>query len=304
VTGTTVHPLTSARFCGFSCNDNKDITRLADVQADFGWDFISKRDGHLGLFVRGVAPTGNRPHGRWLFEPIVGNGHHWELGGGLTSSVIFWHGRDENHHAGLFINANVTHLFDALQYRVFDLKHIPLSRYMSATTTDGVEIAPIANLTATAVNARCALQVDAAAMFNWTFGGWTWDLGYNFWAKTCEKVTCSKKCSMCYGEGIIKNASHGEWLFDFDSTIHEEHTPITRKVITDADIDYEGAQTKGMSHKIFSHLGYHWLDRGHVEPFVGLGGEAEFGSNNDDCSCCPYVSLSQWGVWLKGGVAF
>jgi hypothetical protein len=87
-------------------------------------------------------------------------------------------------------------------------------------------------------------------------------------------------------------------------------------VLTDTMIDYDGARTKGMSNKVFGHIAYSWNDR-EVVPYLGLGGEVEFGRNNDcdcsttcstscstDCSCCKYASLSQWGIWLKGGVSF
>jgi hypothetical protein len=74
-----------------------------------------------------------------------------------------------------------------------------------------------------------------------------------------------------------------------------------------------------MSHKVFGNVSYAWMDRD-VVPFIGIGGEGEFGRNekcgaktcanscatNSACgkTCCNHVSLSQWGVWLKGGVSF
>ena len=58
-----------------------------------------------------------------------------------------------------------------------------------------------------------------------------------------------------------------------------------------------------LSHKIFAHISYGWKDDMEEDDwtgFLGLGGEVEFGSKT--CGC--YSALSQWGVWLKGGVAF
>jgi hypothetical protein len=103
-------------------------------------------------------------------------------------------------------------------------------------------------------------------------------------------------------------------------------TESAEVVLTDAMIDKDGAKTKGMSHKVFGHINYSWTDYAeNYVPFLGLGGFAEFGINSgccdddcnscndcstscnscdDDCSCCNNASLSQWGVWLKGGVSF
>ena len=55
-------------------------TKLAELTAAFGWNFLLCDNCHAGFNVRIAAPTGNRPTGQFVFEPIVGNGHHWELG--------------------------------------------------------------------------------------------------------------------------------------------------------------------------------------------------------------------------------
>ncbi|HML19518.1 MAG TPA: hypothetical protein PKD74_02975, partial [Candidatus Dependentiae bacterium] len=92
---------------------------------------------------------------------------------------------------------------------------------------------------------------------------------------------------------------------------------------------------RGMSHKIFTNFGYIWKDSEEWQPFLGLGAEVEWARHDDrfccsscntscctpcqqvscdpchknDChtqngSCCKTVALTQWGVWIKGGVAF
>jgi len=320
------YPLNAARFCGCACDDAKAMIRLADVKADLGWDFLKRDHGHLGLFVRGVAPTGNRPEGRWLFEPVVGNGHHWELGGGLTASALFWCNKTEDKHIGFVIEAQATHLFNALQQRVFDLKNKPLSRYMSASrlTAAGLtRTAPLANLTATTINSSFALQADVVALFNATLKNWSLDLGYNFWMRTAEVLRCSGSTNKCFGPSIVTNGLPAEindaslWLVDFTSTIHADNLGVKR-VVTKSDIDYDGARTKSMSHKVFGHIDYAWMDRD-VVPFIGIGAQGEFGRNEKCSTTVPavtcvkntacaksskYVALSQWGVWLKGGVSF
>lgn len=335
-------PLNCARFCGCSCDKEQTKTRLADIQMDLGWNFLLDQDYNLGLFARVVAPTGNKVRGEWLFEPVIGNGHHWELGGGLTGSAILWRNQEENKHFGFYVDANVTHLFKTHQNRVFDLKGLPLSRYMFATNGDDSILAPIANLTSCKMDVYVPVQADVTAMFNYTSGNWSYDLGYNFWARSCEKFDCScddccndcddcdcsSTCTPCCGQCIIKNGNEANWaLTDAAATINNYAIAGGDVVITDTMVDYDGARTKGMSNKVFGNINYAWMDR-EVVPFIGLGGFAEFGRNegccstecstscndscnscstsccDDDCSCCKYASLSQWGLWLKGGVSF
>ena len=49
------------------------------------------------------------------------------------------------------------------------------------------------------------------------------------------------------------------------------------------------------SNKVFGSFGYQWADCD-WQPSLFLFGEAEFGKTN--------VAVSQWGVGLKGGIAF
>jgi len=328
----TPTPLNCARFCGCSCDDNKTKTRLADIHIDLGWNALLESNYNLGLYARVVVPTGNKVKGAWLFEPVVGNGHHWELGGGVTGNYIFWRNADETKHLSFSADAEVTHLFNAEQKRVFDLKNKPLSRYIQASNnSSGYEVwAPLANLTSCSMNVNVAVQADVTGMFNFTYNNWSYDLGYNFWARTCDKFSCNScddscdtrnTCSSsnsCCGQGVIKNNNVDNWIIGVKDSINAYMTTETSR-LTDSMIDYDGARTKGMSNKVFANVNYAWMDR-EVVPFVGLGGFAEFGSNKEccstsstsctttcqpkTCSSCTNVALSQWGLWLKGGCSF
>jgi hypothetical protein len=55
------------------------------------------------------------------------------------------------------------------------------------------EFAPVANLTTVDVNVRATIQADVAAMFNFTTNSWGFDLGYNFWGRSCEKISLPRR---------------------------------------------------------------------------------------------------------------
>jgi len=120
------------------------------------------------------------------------------------------------------------------------------------------------------------------------------------------------------------------------------HTSLDPIFISFNDIDFCGARTRGHSHSLFAHFEYTFSDYCYY-PYLGIGGQVEFGckccddncttqlccnSCDDTCAsacsscknysgaccsscsmccsndCCQCCAVSQWGLWLKGGVAF
>lgn len=424
VDGITFNPLNFARID----NCHKSKTGFADLRFELGWDFLQGECYHLGIDVQGAAPTGTRPSAVRLFSPVIGNGKHWELGGGLTGHYIFWMNEFEDKSFGFYFDINVTHLFKARQQRTFDLCGKPNSRYILAekltppvSNLQGTptfltspfveplagtvpsaqfknEFSPVANLTTTDVNVRIGAQADIVALFNYSSCGFSWDVGYNFWGRSCEKITFPSKCTTptCpTATPLCSPAQQNVWALKGDArvfgfpqgstmtpdpnafialsatesgaTIHGgTNAAVTDPLAVGADpfykanfgvdnpqfandsilplaispnlmvingvgliktsvnpvfincIDIDRSGTRGISHKIFTHFSYDF-DYDCYNPFIGVGGFAEFGkrnrSNCDDTGCintacnplkkhCENCALSQWGVWIKGGISF
>ncbi len=218
-------------------------TKLADLEVALGWNFLLDMDYHLGLNIRFSAPTGNKPKGEFLFEPIVGNGDHFGFGGGLTSHYTFWRSDDEDNSFGIYIDANLLHFFKTRQKRTFDLKNNgALSRYMLALKMDGTvennlgqegttivpvsvfnnEMAPVANISTADVNVSVGVQGDVTAMFNLAWGGFNWDIGYNFWGRSCEKIKL--KCDpFAENTWTLKGDSH---VYGFETGTNDTPTPL------------------------------------------------------------------------------
>ncbi|BDC34631.1 hypothetical protein Noda2021_05890 [Candidatus Dependentiae bacterium Noda2021] len=204
-----VEPLKSSKFSKCSLTDNG----IAEVRFDLGYNFAQTEDFHLGVAARVAAPTGRRPQGEWLFEPIVGNGHHWEFGGIVTSHWTFWRNACNDSSLGFYLDAKITHLFKTRQLRAFDLVGRPNSRYMLAERLDVPVttlfanplpgdvagsvapiaqfknlITPVANLTTLDVKVSSGVQADIVALFNYTKCDFSFDIGYNFWGRSCERI--------------------------------------------------------------------------------------------------------------------
>ncbi len=231
-------PLNYARWAGCNCSP---LTKsgVAEWRFTLGYNAYMSDKFHVGFGVTGAAPTGNRPHGQFLFEPIIGNGNHWELGGQFTSHYRFWQSEDEEKSFTGYLDVNLTHLFKTRQTRSFDLKGKPNSRYMLAqklgtpvcylnnaiitTSIDPVtsgpaflrnavgytqasaqfkdEYAPVANLTTVDVDVNIGAQIDLVFMLNYTAGHLSFDFGYNLWARTCERIKLNCKCPTRLNDG-------------------------------------------------------------------------------------------------------
>jgi len=407
ITGITAQNLQFARMC----TDKITKTCFSDLRFELGWNFLLEEDYLFGLGVEFAAPTGRRPDACFLFEPQCGNGKHWELGGNVHGLWTMWRSEDEEKHCDFVLEADITHLFNAKQKRTFDLNGKPLSRYMLAeklgTTRQGPggdngdqltedsnagveyqnELAPIANFSTQDVKVRASVQADLVAMFDFTVRGFSWDIGYNFWARSCEKIKfrdsdCDdfpEKTWAVKGDAHVvgwRNESGNETdvrlaATQSNATIHAGtniaattdlipailnpgiDTPIlattndaagdndvnviatntftgtaqTRSsvpavFITQCDLNLDGARGRGISHKVFTHFNYTWIDREDWIPYLGVGASAEFGKQDSKSGCCPSTStststssssscdscidcgLSKWAVWLKLGLSF
>jgi len=421
--GITYNPLERARWN--SCSMSK--TRLAEITAAWGWNFVRRENFLFGLNIRAAAPTGTRPNGNYIFEPMVGNGKHWELGGGMNMWWTWWRSCDEDRDFTMYLDAYATHMFKTHQCRTFDLCGKPLSRYMlamkfatpaqelgaGATAAEAVaptyqfanEFTPVANLTTIPVDVSYAAQGEVILKFAYTHCNFQFDFGYDFWGRTCAKIC--KSCDCCDNQFVdnVWGLKGDAFVYGFAGTIQpatiaSKGTPLSATqskatifggtnnyatpatwnqnpgidnpalawngtavdslqlythrigategglaewlpvntslqsvLLTQADLDIDAARTKAYSNKVFAHFGYTWKECECWTPYLGIGGEAEFGARTkcctDDCktscnttcktscnttcntSChngdntnCAKFALSQWGIWLKGGVSF
>jgi hypothetical protein len=237
--GVVFEALRHAKWSDDSCSQGLKATRLSEIQVAFGWNMWQCEDYHFGFNVRGSIPSGTRPKGDFIFEPVVGNGHHWELGSGLTTHYTFWRDCDCARSVGLYLDANVTHLFNTRQCRTFDLCCKPNSRYMLAErlglpvenglkgsetgqqTTLPTEFTssnfqfknrftPVANLTHLPVKVGAGVQADLTLLLDIEYCGWNVDMGYNFWIRSCEKIRpdCSCPSPLDAKTWALKGDSH------------------------------------------------------------------------------------------------
>lgn len=413
IDGVSFQPLDNARIakCG------RQLSKLSDIQFMVGWNPLSCDNYHVGINLRVVAPTGSRPEGCWLFEPVVGNGKHWEAGAGISTHWIPWR-KGNTDNFGFYLDAHITHLFKTHQCRTFDLCGKPLSRYMLAAKMSqpalnisdangdipayqfANEFSSVANLSTINVDVSAAIQGDLVFKFVYSHQNFQCDLGYEFWGRSCEKVRprcrntqpeiwALKGDAFVYGftalsssSAIPLSATESEatifcgtnnaqrsvqnnlyWTRnpgidnpqlavngssvpimnnqDFGSgnffQMYSSFDPIIFSTGDTSQWNFK-AQSRGLSHKVFSNFGYVWRSRDCWQPFIGIGVEVEMGQTCKLCcsakaphcitnsptpalteptessiqSCCPVegektcidAAISQWGLWIKGGASY
>ena len=105
-------------------------SRIAELQATLGWNY-NQPWYHVGISFRVGAPTGNATTAEFLFEEIIGNRHHWDIGGGVSAHVNMWENKETGKRVALYLDAHVSHLFTSQQKRSFDFtKNGNGSRYI------------------------------------------------------------------------------------------------------------------------------------------------------------------------------
>jgi hypothetical protein len=109
---------------------SRSVTKLGDVHAVFGWDFINKDDSHFGAGVKVLLGAGGKSKAEWVFEPMVGYSGRQGLGGAVNGGTLVWE-KNEDHNITLNVDGSAVHLFANEQKRSYDIANCGIwSRYL------------------------------------------------------------------------------------------------------------------------------------------------------------------------------
>lgn len=188
----------------------KKRTGFGELVGKFGYvvfDENRSNDYHVSFALRGAVPTGTRPKARALFDPIVGNAHHWELGAELSGHITVWHSANEQSYGMLYGTAYATHLFSDKQLRSFDPCGKPMSRYalieqMTPTISDELmingatprqqyarKLFPAINKTTLITDVDVPVQGAATICFVYVHKAVDMSVGYALWGRSGERYT-------------------------------------------------------------------------------------------------------------------
>lgn len=303
IAGVVIDDLEFARIDG-----NQTDTSVANLKFILGYNIWCNDCGHFGINFRIGTPTGTRPKGKFVFEPVVGNGKHVEIGAGLSGHYILWENYDCYEESFSFwVEAEIHHLAQTKQKRTFALtkngigsQYIYLSKFNPDNTFEGTVI-PAANITTLDADIEVSAAGEIVLMFDYQRCGFLFDVGYSIWGRSKEKIKLKGTIPDFIGvtgklDAVTLGRTKSNATINTDGTVDgissEDNVYLT---LSDIDVN-SAASPSAISHKIFGHLSYLW-DLCPYAPFFGIGGQAEFSGRKNH-------ALPQWGVWIKGGIAF
>lgn len=271
-------------------------TGVADIELELGWKALERKKYHLFVNLGLTIPTSNKAHGRFLFEPIYGNGGHFALGAGIDAGMTLWC-KDKN-KVRLLVAGDYRFLFKNTQQRTLGLliagEPSALAHYAPGFVLDqaaGTPLFPLANVLTRDVRVEPGSQIEALAALSFNFCRLTFDAGYNLYWRERESVKVRS-----WEDGVIYLAALGRETttdaYDAASIAARGDDLINRE-----NLNVAAAATPSLlSHKIFGGLAYSGKIKDHYPCSFGIGGSYEFADSNAD--------LENWSIWLKAIFSF
>lgn len=293
-------------------------TGVADVEIKIGYDAIHTDCFYANGYVGALAPTGNKPKAKYIFEPMVGHNHHAGVLFGGQIMYDMWSCADRC--LSWEINFDSRYLFSGTETRSFDLKYRPWSRYLlvytSAANAAAGCVSPGINSFTQQFNVtpRFYSSLNTALVYN-SMCGFQGEVGWNFWSRQSEKLKLKNPfptgiyvAALSNVNGIIadttnilSNIGNNNYCFDcvngaLADVCTAQLATATTPALNASNIDYASVVNPAtLSNIIYGTLGYNW-DWCCLPMFFGIGGSYEFTSIN--------TSISRWNVWGKLGISF
>jgi hypothetical protein len=303
---------------------------VADLPMDIGYNIISNERSMLGLSFHAVAPVGTKQDDDVIFTPRIGYGR-WQVGGQINAQHTFYECGDKRFT--VYLAGFVTYALPTTEVRLLGLKannsyqfnhYLLLKKFNSNGTLIALERA--ANLLYQPINLTGFINSDIAVWGQYQHGPYDVTIGYNFVGRQAEGfINAACKKSHCKNLDPVQNAVFGNTsayyvikgttlLYDAggintdfyaktDSNINTLGTMLTgfanvqTHAFTAADVVAAPAlHPRMITNAVFGYLGYNWEKQKHVAPFVGLGGQVEWGTGN--------AAMHMWGIFAKTGFAY
>ena len=211
-----------------TCSQTKNA--VSGVALVAGWNFWQSDCGHLGAFFQYVAPTGNKFNPQFLFAPVVGNGRHHELGGGISAHYELWND-DCDQALNVYLDGYVMSALRNCQLRSFDFCGKGcLSRYMlleALNPTTGAYTETLINginFATRYARVKISVKGDASLRFVYTKGGFNFGIGYNAYGQSRENLYLTNSVvNNCSGNPVLDPTVN--YAFKGCATLYTAGTP-------------------------------------------------------------------------------
>ncbi|TET36291.1 hypothetical protein E3J61_00825 [Candidatus Dependentiae bacterium] len=301
-------------------------TGVADIEFKIGYEWIQQEPFHLESYLGALIPTSRKPQAEYMFDPVVGQGHHVGIIFGNHVGVEIWKDEAKDRKLRVEYSGHSQYLLRNTQCRSIDLVNKPWSRYISMYSSEAqatmASTLPVANnldhnFATPGINIlTLPLKVRPGFSHNMTTAAvlkmknWILEGGYNLYCRQAECVEL--ECPWCEGPAIKRddgtngiNDGRGNTNPVRDITGNYRLENVTQNValvnykqnmIKSSDLDLLSATTPcTITSTIYGTVGYRWDDRD-WPLFGNLGGSYEFSNSHNGV-------LERWTIWAKLGVS-
>jgi len=182
--------LTSAIFGG-----RKTAAGVASVDVNVGYNLVDEEE--VGARIRAFVhfPTGTSVKGKYLFEPRVGNGRHYEIGAAFDTDIQLYHSQC----CGLdfYASAAVGYSVEATEYRTVGLRdrrhfvNLFLPQYLlfgAVSSSTDQALIPGANILTMPLSVRPGVSFDACTKLAFHYNKFGVNACYTLGARSSEVV--------------------------------------------------------------------------------------------------------------------
>ncbi len=258
-----------------------------------------------------MIPMSGNQNAEFLFDPVVGMNGHVGLGGAIYMQILL-NRNPEKIACSFFANLDGTYFFRNRQFRTFDLKQKPWSRYMQYTRRNSPPGTTIPGVNLLTLNTVVRPFGFADFSMGWRINTppFEFEFGYDIWGFGGEKLKLNTPVESpfnraCGGLNEFGIAGSGNIIVQGQavaatasgSTIATQAADDPVFVpVTENDIDlFSAAAGSILNQKIHAAVGIEHIGD-HMNAFAGFGFYYEFPQKNS--------TLATTGFWFKVGGTF
>lgn len=191
--------------------DKQTNINLADINIQIGRTFTAHDNFYVAYYSTVIIPTGNIQDAKYLFEPVSGNNGHFGIGAGVDFQFPV---NRPNGRYDLCFFLDFESIFFArnTQWRTFDLRYKPYSRYLQFVAKDDPtgQLIPGVNVLTYHVQVHPYNIADVSGGFRLITSNMEIELGYSLWGHGDETLSiyCDNESPRQFGIAGNQNAAN------------------------------------------------------------------------------------------------
>ncbi len=274
---------------------------LGDIDLTIGQRVADTQTYDCALFCSVVFPTSEKSTGEFLFEPLRGNGNHFELGGGIEGTMDLF--SNDVFALEAFFNTTMRYIFKAKEIRTLDAfmdskVRMPWQRYFLVGQKDKAgQLIPFANVSTMELEVSPGCVTEGFIGLDAQIGFLSFDVGYAFWAKEAEKIRI-KSGDWVDDKYAFVSAFDYRTYEPLDLDLSSPHTfgASNNTTILASEFDFSSAAMPAqITHTIWV-SGTYIFESEFFPVSLTLGGNYEFGQDA--------TSMSNYMIWGKVALSF